>query len=136
MAVLSRKYPRFGGVFRKAARATTPSPTFVRRSKHGWKSNKIRTRLATHRTMSRWSRSSARGAMPKLPVISGRDARRAFERAGWVFSRQHGSHMVLIKTGTAVNLTIPDHRELDRGTLRKLIRLSGMTVDEFSALLD
>jgi len=44
--------------------------------------------------------------------------------------------MVLIKTGTAVNLTIPDHRELDRGTLRKLIRLSGMTVDEFSALLD
>jgi predicted RNA binding protein YcfA (HicA-like mRNA interferase family) len=35
--------------------------------------------------------------MPKLPVISGRQARRAFEKDGWVFDRQRGSHMVLVK---------------------------------------
>jgi hypothetical protein len=39
--------------------------------------------------------------------------------------------MVLTKTGTIVSLSIPDHRELAPGTLRKLIRLSGMTIDEF-----
>ncbi|MGD0138485.1 MAG: type II toxin-antitoxin system HicA family toxin [Tepidisphaeraceae bacterium] len=73
--------------------------------------------------------------MPQLPVISGREARRAFERAGWVFNRQRGSHMVLVRAGTPVNLSIPDHRELDRGLLRGLIRDSGMSVDEFRALL-
>ena len=73
--------------------------------------------------------------MPKLPVISGRQARRAFENAGWVFNRQRGSHMVLVKTGTAFNLTIPDHRELDRGLLRGLIRDTGLTVEKFVALL-
>ena len=74
--------------------------------------------------------------MPKLPVISGRQARRAFEKAGWVFDRQRGSHMVLVKTGIPVNLTIPDHRELDRGLLRGLIRDAGLTVEKFLALLD
>ena len=74
--------------------------------------------------------------MPKLPVLSGRQARRAFEKAGWVFNRQRGSHMVLVKEGIRVNLTIPDHKELDRGLLRELIRDAGLTVDGFLALLD
>jgi predicted RNA binding protein YcfA (HicA-like mRNA interferase family) len=73
--------------------------------------------------------------MPKLPVISGREARRAFEKAGWVFNRQRGSHMILIKSGAPLNLSIPDHHELDRGLLRGLIRDSGMSVDEFMNLL-
>ena len=74
--------------------------------------------------------------MPKLPVISGRQARRGFEKAGWVFNRQRGSHMVLVKAGIPVNVTIPDHKELDRGLLRGLIRDAGLTVDGFVALLD
>jgi predicted RNA binding protein YcfA (HicA-like mRNA interferase family) len=69
--------------------------------------------------------------MPPLPVISGRQARRAFERAGGTFNRQRGSHMILIKTGISVNLSIPDHRELDRGLLRGLIRDSGLSVEKF-----
>jgi predicted RNA binding protein YcfA (HicA-like mRNA interferase family) len=73
--------------------------------------------------------------MPQLPVISGREARREFERAGWSFSRQRSSHMILTKPGIAVNLSVPDHRELDRGLLRGLIRDAGMTVDEFVQLL-
>jgi predicted RNA binding protein YcfA (HicA-like mRNA interferase family) len=73
--------------------------------------------------------------MPQLPVVSGREARRAFERAGWVFNRQRGSHMVMIRPGIPINLSIPDHRELDRGLLRGLIRDAGMSVAEFMALL-
>jgi predicted RNA binding protein YcfA (HicA-like mRNA interferase family) len=73
--------------------------------------------------------------MPQLPVVSGREARRAFERAGWIFNRQRGSHMVLIRPGTPINLSIPDHREIDRGLLRGLIRDVGMSVEQFVALL-
>ena len=69
--------------------------------------------------------------MPQLPVMSGREARRAFERAGWIFNRQRGSHMILVKPGLSINLSIPDHRELDRGLLRGLIRDAGLTVVEF-----
>jgi predicted RNA binding protein YcfA (HicA-like mRNA interferase family) len=74
--------------------------------------------------------------MPKLPVVSGRNARRAFEKVGWTFNRQRGSHMVLVKSGVPCNLAIPDHRELDRGLLRGLIRDAGMSVEEFTLLLD
>jgi predicted RNA binding protein YcfA (HicA-like mRNA interferase family) len=73
--------------------------------------------------------------MASLPVVSGEAAIRAFERAGWGRARQKGSHVSLVKPGVNVNLSIPLHRELDRGTLRKLIRLAGLSVDEFSQLL-
>ena len=46
-----------------------------------------------------------------------------------------GSHMILTKSGSMASLSIPDHREVAPGTLRKLIRLSGSTVDEFLQLL-
>jgi predicted RNA binding protein YcfA (HicA-like mRNA interferase family) len=74
--------------------------------------------------------------MPKLPVVSGRQARRAFEKCGWTFDRQRGSHMVLVRPGFPFNLTIPDHKEVDRGLLRGLIRDSGLTVGEFTSLLE
>ena len=73
--------------------------------------------------------------MRSLPVVSGSDAIRAFERAGWQRARQKGSHISLVKPGVNVNLSVPLHRELDRGTLRKLVRLAGLTVDEFVGLL-
>lgn len=69
-----------------------------------------------------------------LPVLSGKAAVRAFERAGWSFDRRRGSHMILTKPGEG-HLSVPDHKELDRGTLRHLIRAAGLTVDEFAALL-
>ena len=69
--------------------------------------------------------------MPELPRVSGAEARRGFERNGWVMRRQKGSHMILTKPGSIVSLSVPDHDELAPGTLRKLIRLAGMTVEEF-----
>jgi predicted RNA binding protein YcfA (HicA-like mRNA interferase family) len=72
--------------------------------------------------------------MPKLPVVSGTQAGRAFERAGWRVDRQRGSHVVMLKSGHIASLSIPQHRELAPGTLRSLIRAAGMTVEEFRDL--
>ncbi len=52
-----------------------------------------------------------------------------------MFDRQKGSHMILEKPGFVALLSIPDHRELDTGLLRSLIRESGLTVNEFVDLL-
>jgi len=60
---------------------------------------------------------------------------KAFEKAGWHAIGQVGSHLVLVKSGVRVNLSIPQHKELSVGTLRALIRLAGLSVDEFLQLL-
>ena len=71
----------------------------------------------------------------KLPVCSGKEAVRAFERAGWNVDRQRGSHVSLFRANHPVVLTVPLHRELDRGLLRDLIRKAGLTVEEFAELV-
>jgi predicted RNA binding protein YcfA (HicA-like mRNA interferase family) len=73
--------------------------------------------------------------MGKLANISGKDAAKAFQKAGWQTAGQVGSHLVLVKPGNRANLSVPQHKELSVGTLRALIRHSGLTVDEFLALL-
>lgn len=73
--------------------------------------------------------------MPKLPVISGAEAVKAFKRAEWHVDRQRGSHVVMLKSGNNVSLSIPQHRELAPGTLRALIRAAGMTMEEFKGFL-
>ena len=72
--------------------------------------------------------------MALLPTISGREVVKAFGRDGWQLARQRGSHMILIKTGHISTLSVPDHREVAKGTLRALIRASGLTVEEFASL--
>jgi len=74
--------------------------------------------------------------MPPLPVISGLQAVLAFKKAGWVVVRQRGSHIVLVKKGSNVTLSVPNHKTLDRGTLRSLIRKAEITVEDFLQLLD
>ncbi|HTF56545.1 MAG TPA: type II toxin-antitoxin system HicA family toxin [Planctomycetota bacterium] len=66
-----------------------------------------------------------------VPVVSGREAAKAFERLGWILLRQRGSHRIYGKPDIPANLSIPDHRELARGTLRALIRTAEITVEEF-----
>ena len=74
--------------------------------------------------------------MAELPVISGREAVRAFGKAGYEMDRQRGSHIVLRQAEPPHRrLTIPDHRELKKGTLRALIRQAGLSVEEFVSLL-
>jgi len=74
--------------------------------------------------------------MTRLPVVSARDAIAAFEKCGYEKDHQTGSHIVLRNTEPPHRrLTIPNHKELAKGTLRSLIRQSGLTVDEFAQLL-
>jgi len=72
--------------------------------------------------------------MPSLPSLSGREVVRAFERDGWTVARQRGSHIIMTKTGEMATLSVPERKEVARGTLRSLIRASGMTVDAFLEL--
>lgn len=72
----------------------------------------------------------------KLPVLSGRQAVAAFRKLGYEFDEQHGSHMIIRRTDPPHRrLSIPDHKELAKGTLRALIRESGLSLEEFIALL-
>jgi|ADurb_Val_02_Slu_FD_contig_123_18618_length_2156_multi_4_in_0_out_1_2 predicted RNA binding protein YcfA (HicA-like mRNA interferase family) len=73
--------------------------------------------------------------MSRLPLVSGAEAVKAFKKAGWYPARQTGSHLIMIKQGSMVTLSVPMHSEIDRGTLRKLIGLAGLSVEDFLELL-
>jgi len=73
--------------------------------------------------------------MSGLPRISGRECLRALNKTGFYLKRQEGSHMVIRKDKPFTQLVIPDHKELDRGTLRAIIRQSGLSIEEFNLLL-
>jgi len=74
--------------------------------------------------------------MSPLPSISGKAAIRAFQKAGWEIKRIGSSrHVIMKKEGSIITLSIPDHRVLDRGLLRSLIRDALLSVEEFCDLL-
>jgi predicted RNA binding protein YcfA (HicA-like mRNA interferase family) len=70
---------------------------------------------------------------PKLPVVSGAEAVRAFERLGFSVVRQRGSHIILRRG--ASGCVVPNHRELKIGTLVGIIKQAGVSADEFIAAL-
>ena len=72
--------------------------------------------------------------MPPLPVISGAACIAARVKLGYKTLRQKGSHVRLECAGRP-SVTVPLHDELDRGTLRGIIRTAEITVEEFVALL-
>lgn len=73
----------------------------------------------------------------ELPACNGKEVIAALERAGFVVARIEGSHHVMKKAGHRFLLTVPVHgaKALPRGTLVAIIRGSGLTKAEFSALL-
>ncbi len=74
--------------------------------------------------------------MSGLPRVSGREVVRALRKSGYERDRQRGSHVVLRQTAPPHRrITVPDHKEVAKGTLRAIIRQAGLTVDEFKALL-
>ena len=72
--------------------------------------------------------------MSRLPVCSGADAVKAFGKNGYALDHQTGSHVIL-RHPSGRRLTIPNHRELAKGTLRALIREAGLTKEQFAELL-
>ncbi|MDQ2900065.1 MAG: type II toxin-antitoxin system HicA family toxin, partial [Acidobacteriota bacterium] len=56
--------------------------------------------------------------MSGLPRISGRECVKALAQRGFRVVRQHGSHMILRREAPYCQIVVPDHKRLDRGTLR------------------
>lgn len=73
--------------------------------------------------------------MATLPALSGQEVVRVFKSLGWSVARQRGSHIVMTKQGEVATLSIPDHKEVAKGTLRGLIRSANLTVDTFVAAI-
>ena len=74
--------------------------------------------------------------MARLPVVSGRELVRVLEKTGYVMDRQKGSHMVLRQPEAPFRrVTVPDHKEIAKGTLRSILRHAGLRVDELVELL-
>jgi predicted RNA binding protein YcfA (HicA-like mRNA interferase family) len=70
----------------------------------------------------------------RLPVCSGAEAVKAFAAVGYAVDHQTGSHIIL-RHQSGRRLSIPNHRELAKGTLRALIREAGLTKEQLAELL-
>ena len=74
--------------------------------------------------------------MPKLPVVSGKEVVKALAKAGYRVDHQSGSHIILRhEEAPHRRLSVPNHKEIAKGTLRAIINDAGLTVDEFVELL-
>ncbi|MFN8486789.1 MAG: type II toxin-antitoxin system HicA family toxin [Caldilineaceae bacterium] len=69
--------------------------------------------------------------MPPVPLLRPRDVVKTFEKFGWQVVRQRGSHIIMAKEGHIATLSIPNHTEVARGTLRSLVAKAGLTVEAF-----
>ena len=69
--------------------------------------------------------------MPPVPLLSPSDVIKMFQRLGWQIVRQKGSHIIMTKPGHMATLSIPNHQEVARGTLRSLIAKAGLTIEQF-----
>lgn len=75
--------------------------------------------------------------MSKPPLISTRECIKALSKIGFQVDRQRGSHVIMVRDEPppAVTISIPERKEIPRGTLRSIIRDAGLTVEEFQDLL-
>ena len=73
--------------------------------------------------------------MSRLPRVSGREVVAALQRIGFRLRRQHGSHLIMRRDVPFAQTVVPDHREVDTGTLRAILRQTGIGVDEFLKML-
>ncbi len=72
--------------------------------------------------------------MSRLPQVSGRETVRALSKVGYEFDRQRGSHIILRQI-TSPFRRIVDYKTVAKGTLRSILRETGLTIDEFNTLL-
>ncbi|MGD2250087.1 MAG: type II toxin-antitoxin system HicA family toxin [Candidatus Methanofastidiosia archaeon] len=74
--------------------------------------------------------------MSKLPVVSGKRVCKALKKVGYYIDHQNGGHIILRNNyWPHRRLTVPNHKEIAKGTLRAIIRQAGLTKDEFLKLL-
>jgi len=69
--------------------------------------------------------------MPEVPLLKPREVVKAFKKLGWEVARQRGSHIILTKEGHIATLSVPNHPEVARGSLRSLVARAGITIEKF-----
>ena len=72
--------------------------------------------------------------MPKLPIVSGKELVKILGKIGYEIDHQTGSHIILRHRETHKRLTVPDHKEISRGTLRAIIKQAGLTREDFEKI--
>ena len=72
--------------------------------------------------------------MSRLPRISGRECVKTLAKVGFYLRRQHGRHLILRRDNPFAQVVVPAHKELDKGTLRSIIRQAQLGVNEFIEL--
>ena len=73
--------------------------------------------------------------MPRLPVLSGRELVKILGKVGFVTKRQKGSHIILVNEADSRRaLVVPNHKEIDTGTLIEIIRQAGLKRKDFEKL--
>ena len=72
--------------------------------------------------------------MSGLPLISGQACLKTLAKVGFYLRRQRGSHLILRRDHPLTQVVVPNHKELDKGTLRSIIRQARLEVNEFIAL--
>ena len=71
-----------------------------------------------------------------IPALSGIKVVRALERAGFKVTRVRGSHyMMRHPDGRSVPVPVHPGRDMPKGTLRNVLSIIGMDVDELRGLL-
>jgi predicted RNA binding protein YcfA (HicA-like mRNA interferase family) len=73
--------------------------------------------------------------MTQVPILKPKDVVKALTGLGWEVARQRGSHIILVKENHPASLSVPNHAEVARGTLRALLDRAGVSLDEFLAAL-
>jgi predicted RNA binding protein YcfA (HicA-like mRNA interferase family) len=74
--------------------------------------------------------------LSKLPVVSGQELCKILGKIGYSIDHQTGSHIILRNENPPHRrLTVPDHKEIAKGTLRSIIRQAGLTLEEFKELI-
>ncbi|HUT94427.1 MAG TPA: type II toxin-antitoxin system HicA family toxin [Thermoguttaceae bacterium] len=74
---------------------------------------------------------------PKLPILSGREVYAALSKVGFslIPGRGKGSHLFVHRSDPPAAITIPNDKEIKRGTLRAILRQADLTVEDFLQLL-
>lgn len=74
--------------------------------------------------------------MTIFPLVSGKKLVKALRRIGYIVDHQTGSHIILRHIDPPHRrLTIPNHSEIAKGTLRSILRDAGLSVEEIKEIL-
>ena len=74
--------------------------------------------------------------MSRLPIVSGEKVCKTLKKIGYHIDHQTGSHIILRNEFEPYHrLTVPNHKEIARGTLKAILRKAGLTVEEFIELM-